>query len=203
VEFLYIKSILGLITSGIVSGSTAKIRTLIQIINTQYQVVGEVMPNGKLILCLCTLLFMLWGCSAPSTNVSNASWKTYTNSRYGFEFPYPSNWETLAAPSNDDGIAFVSPRNQSVEIRGWASNQLSDVTPQESDTKIPTSPNFKTVQGVSGMLLVDVGHSVSSMTMTLTQNQVKYYWQGRSPSQEFPDYYRLFYYIAQQYRITK
>jgi hypothetical protein len=41
------------------------------------------------------------------------------------------------------------------------------------------------------------------MTLTLTQSQVKYYLRGRSKSQDFQDYYRLFYYIAQQYRISK
>ncbi|WP_066379358.1 MULTISPECIES: hypothetical protein [unclassified Anabaena] len=146
--------------------------------------------NGKLIVYICTLCFMLWGCSAPG-------WKTYSNSRYGFGFPYPSNWEALAAPSNDDGMAFVSPRNKTVEIRGWASNQLS------AASNTATSPNFQTVQGVSGVLLVEVGDTVSSMQLTLEQNQVRYYWQGRSPSPEFPDYYRLFDYIAQQYRIPE
>ena len=52
-------------------------------------------------------------------------------------------------------------------------------------------------------MLIEVGQEVSSMTLTLTQGQVKYYWQGRSQSQEFQDYYRLFYYIAQQYRIRR
>ena len=53
------------------------------------------------------------------------------------------------------------------------------------------------------MLVVEVGQQVSSMTLTLTQGQVKYYWQGQSNSQEFQNYYRLFYYIAQQYRIPR
>jgi hypothetical protein len=64
-------------------------------------------------------------------------------------------------------------------------------------------PNFQTAQGISGVLLVEVNQQVGSMTLTLTQGQVKYYWQGRSKSQDFQDYYRLFYYIAQQYRIPK
>ncbi|OYD92930.1 hypothetical protein CDG76_19685, partial [Nostoc sp. 'Peltigera membranacea cyanobiont' 210A] len=58
-------------------------------------------------------------------------------------------------------------------------------------------------QGVAGVLLVEVERGVSSMTLTLTQSQVKYHLQGRSKSQEFQNYYRLFYYIAQQYRISK
>jgi hypothetical protein len=64
-------------------------------------------------------------------------------------------------------------------------------------------PNFQTTQGVSGVLVVEVDRGVGSMTLTLTQEQVKYCWQGKSKSQEFQDYYRLFYYIAQQYRISK
>jgi hypothetical protein len=35
----------------------------------------------------------------------------------------------------------------------------------------------------------------------LSQNKVKYYWQGRCNSQDFDQYYRFFYYIAQQYKI--
>ena len=149
------------------------------------------------------LLIILWGCTANDFNAGAIAWKTYSNSRYGFEFPYPSNWTSLAAPANDDGIAFFSPQDNSVEIRGWASQQLpnSIVTDQESVKKI--KPNFQTAQGVSGVLVVEVDQQVGSMTLTLTQSQVKYYWQGRSKSQEFQNYYRFFYYIAQQYRIPK
>lgn len=148
------------------------------------------------------LLIILWGCTANDFNAGAIAWKTYSNSRYGFEFPYPSNWTSLAAPANDDGIAF-SLHDNSVEIRGWASHQLpnSSVINQESIKKIKS--NFQTTQGVSGVLVVEVDQRVGLMTLTLTQSQVKYYWQGRSKSQEFPDYYRLFYYIAQQYRISK
>ncbi|MEH2444225.1 MAG: hypothetical protein V7K18_00110 [Nostoc sp.] len=149
------------------------------------------------------LFIILWGCTANDFNGGAITWKTYSNSRYGFEFPYPSNWTSLAAPENDDGIVFISPQNKTVEIRGWASQQLpnSIVTDQNSVKKI--NPNFQTAQGVSGVLVVEVDKGVGSMTLTLTQSQVKYYWQGRSKSQEFQDYYRLFYYIAQQYRISK
>ncbi|MEH1818166.1 MAG: hypothetical protein V7L31_03555 [Nostoc sp.] len=149
------------------------------------------------------LLIILWGCTANDFNAGAITWKTYTNSRYGFEFLYPSNWTPLAAPANDDGIAFISAQDNSVEIRGWASHQLpnSIVTDQESVKKI--KPNFQTTQGVSGVVVVEVDQQVGSMTLTLTQGQVKYYLRGRSKSQKFQDYYRLFYYIAQQYRITK
>jgi hypothetical protein len=149
------------------------------------------------------LLIILWGCTANNFNAGGITWKTYSNSRYGFEFPYPSNWTSLAAPENDDGIAFISPQNNTVEIRGWASQQLLNpiVTEQEPVKKL--KPNFQTAQGISGVLLVEVNQQVGSMTLTLTHGQVKYYWQGRSKSKDFQDYYRLFYYIAQQYRIPK
>ncbi|MEH1853252.1 MAG: hypothetical protein V7L11_16635 [Nostoc sp.] len=149
------------------------------------------------------LLIILWGCTANDFNAGAIAWKTYTNSRYGFEFSYPSNWISLAAPANDDGIAFISPQDNSVEIRGWASHQLPNslVIDKESVKKI--KPNFQTIQGVSGVVVVEVDQQVGSMTLTLTQGQVKYYLRGRSKSQKFQDYYRLFYYIAQQYRITK
>lgn len=142
------------------------------------------------------LLLILYGCFTPSLDVTDMTWNIYKNSRYGFEFPYPSNWKTLATPTNADGIVFVSPKNNTVEIRAWASNQiLESITPEK--------PNFQTTQGLTGILAVEVGNSVSSMTLTLTQNQVKYNWQGRTPSQEFQNYYPLFYYIAQQYRVSR
>ncbi|MEH2184130.1 hypothetical protein [Nostoc sp.] len=145
------------------------------------------------------LLVMLSGCTANDFNAKAIAWKTYSNSRYGFEFPYPSNWTSLAASENGDGIAFISPQDNSVEIRGWASHQLPN--DQESMKKIKS--NFQTAQGVSGVLVVEVDRQAGSMTLTLTQSQVKYHLQGRSKSQEFQNYYRLFYYIAQQYQISK
>ena len=147
------------------------------------------------------LLMMLCGC-VTGFNAGTITWKTYSNYRYGFEFPYPSNWTALAAPENGDGIALVSPESNSVEIRGWASNQLPDSTTDKKAMKKINS-NFQTTQGVSGVLVVEVNQQVSSMTLTLTQGQVNYYWQGRSESKKFKDYYRFFYYIAQQYRIPK
>lgn len=147
------------------------------------------------------LLMILWGCSAPSFNAANVAWDTYKNSRYGFEFPYPSNWTTLTAPENNDGIAFVSPDNDSVQIRGWAVNRLPKTGIEDRNFETAINPNFQTVQGMPGVMLVEVTPQAGLMTLTLTQAEVKYYWQGRSQSQEFPNYYRLFYYIAQQYRI--
>ncbi len=149
------------------------------------------------------LIIMLWGCATSSFNTSGVRWKTYSNSRYSFEFPYPSSWASLAAPDNNDGIVFVSPQKNSVEIRAWAGNRLPEPLNKNRDVKTTINPNFQTVQGVSGVLVVDVDPQVSLMTLTLTQGRIKYYWQGRSQSQEFQDYYSLFYYIAQQYRIPK
>ncbi|MFN6519200.1 MAG: hypothetical protein RMY29_032555 [Nostoc sp. CreGUA01] len=149
------------------------------------------------------LLIILWGCTATDLNVEAITWKTYSNSRYGFEFPYPSNWTSLAPPENDDGIGFISPDNNSVEIRGWAIQQLPNLIVKEREFGKKIKPNFQTAQGISGVLVVEVDRQATSMTLTLTHNQVKYHWQGRSNSKEFPNYYRLFYYIAQQYRIPK
>ena len=147
------------------------------------------------------LVMMLWGCTAPGFNASNVSWKTYINNRYGFEFPYPSNWNPLPPPDNNDGIAIVSPRTDAVEIRSWAGNRLPD--PVSRDAKVTVNTNFKTAQGIPGVMVVEVGQQVSLMTLTITQGQVKYYWQGRSPSQDFTEYYRFFYYIAQRYKVPQ
>jgi len=148
------------------------------------------------------LSLILCGCNAPSFINSGVTWKTYTNSRYGFEFLYPSTWTSLPPPENNDGIAFVSPQNTKVEIRGWAGNELPDAIITDKNAKKTINPNFKTNQGVSGVLEVEVGSQESLMTLTLTTPQVKYYWQGRSPASEFSNYYRVFYYIAQEYRVS-
>jgi hypothetical protein len=148
------------------------------------------------------LLMMLWGCTTPSFRASNVTWKTYTNNRYGFEFPYPSNWNISSKPENDDGIAFVSPENNTVEIRAWASNRLDPIIPPDK-TKTSVNPNFKTAQGIPGVMVVEVGQEISSITLTITHDQVKYNWRGQSPSQDFTNYYRFFSYIARQYKVRK
>ncbi|MEA5582970.1 hypothetical protein VB620_16675 [Nodularia harveyana UHCC-0300] len=145
------------------------------------------------------LLLSLWSCTATSLPAPNVTWDTYTNSRYGFEFPYPNNWNALPAKTNNDGIILVSSKNNSVEIRAWAANRLPESIATNSQTTI--NPNFKTAQGVSGVLLVEIDQQISSMTLSLTQDQVEYHWQARSENQDFSDYYNLFYYIAYQYRI--
>src|SRR5689334_4305551 len=87
------------------------------------------------------LLIMLWSCTATNFNVEAITWKTYSNSRYGFGFPYPSNWTSLAAPENDDGIGFISPQNNSVEIRGWASHQLPNSIDKSRESGKKIKPN--------------------------------------------------------------
>jgi hypothetical protein len=154
---------------------------------------------GQKATCILVLLG-LWGCKAFDST-STTPWKTYSNQRYGFEFLYPSNWIELPSPENNDGSAFVSPEKKSLSIRGWAGNQLQ--TPISEDKTAKRISNFKTNQGVSGVLVVEIGREISTMTLIISGKQVKYYWQGQSASQDFDNYYRFFYYIAQQYRILK
>ncbi|TVP63881.1 MAG: hypothetical protein EA343_06675 [Nodularia sp. (in: Bacteria)] len=171
------------------STTTVKTCSLKQKIYTKIQSLG-----GK-----TALLLSLWSCTATSFPAPGVTWNTYHNYRYGFEFPYPSNWNALPAKANNDGIILVSPKNDSVEIRSWAAYRLPDsMTPNRQTTN---QPNFQTGQGVSGVLLVEIDQQISSMTLSLIQDEVEYYWQARSQNQEFSDYYDLFYYIAYQYRI--
>jgi len=149
------------------------------------------------------LAVTLGGCSGSNKTTSVPRWEIYTNPRYNFEFPHPSNWTTLPAPDNGDGQVFVSPQNPEVDIRGWAGNRLPNWENKHKNARKSINYNFQTAQGVSGVLTVEVGKQVSTMKLTLNQEQIRYYWQGRAPSQEFGNYYNAFYYIAQQYRIPK
>lgn len=148
------------------------------------------------------LSLILWGCGVPSFQGDDKSWKTYKNARYGFEFPYPSNWQEVK-PDNDDGIIFISPKKSSVEIRGWAGNQLFKNTNTQGNTKKSINPNFKNAQGISGVMTVEIGETESKIAIKFYQGDLKYQWQGKAPSQEFDDYYRFFYYIAQHYRLPQ
>ncbi|WP_235006702.1 hypothetical protein [Calothrix rhizosoleniae] len=148
------------------------------------------------------LSLALSACGVPSFQGERNSWKTYKNSRYGFEFPYPSNWEEVK-PDNDDGIVFISPQKKSVEIRGWAGNQLLTNTNTSSNRKKSINPNFKNIQGIAGVMTVEIGTTESIVAIKFNQGGVKYYWQGKAPSSEFNDYYRFFYYIAQHYRLPQ
>ncbi|MDJ0796092.1 MAG: hypothetical protein QNJ51_04515 [Calothrix sp. MO_167.B12] len=148
------------------------------------------------------LSLALWGCGAPSFQGDNKSWKIYKNSRYGFEFPYPSNWQEVK-PDNDDGIVFISPQKSSVQIRGWAGYQLFNNRNTTRNTKKSINPNFQNIQGISGVMTVEIGETESKIVIRFHQGEVKYYWQGKAPSQEFDDYYRFFYYIAENYRLPQ
>ncbi len=129
------------------------------------------------------------------------SWQTYRNPRYNFEFPFPSNWIAEPPPDNQDGQAFHDPQNAQAEIRGWAAHQIKPIAKPKSGTLPSLKPNFTTEQGLPGELQVNIGPEISSMKLVLEQGDIRYNWQGRSPSQQFDDYYRFFYYSARQYRV--
>lgn len=147
-------------------------------------------------------LYLTWGCSTQNLQRYENAWKIYKNYRYGFEFPYPSNWQEMR-PVNGDGIIFISPTKNSVKIIAWAGNQLFSHTNRDRNTRISTNPNFKNVQGISGVMTIETGVTESIITLKFARNQIKYYWQGKAPSQEFDDYYRFFHYIAQNYRLSE
>jgi hypothetical protein len=135
------------------------------------------------------------------------TWTIYRNSRYSFEFPYPSNWESFPMPDNRDGRAFRDSMHPNVEIRGWAANQLPAIDrPSYRNRLTNASPaqlqNFTTQQGFTGQLQVEVGAKTSLMTLTLSRGKVQYYWQGQCDSKLFANYFRLFYYMASQYRLS-
>lgn len=164
---------------------------------------------AKLLLTLAISGFLLLGCRATDLELPDR-WSTYQNPRYDFEFPYPSNWTPAPMPDNLDGRAFRDPQNPTAEIRGWAANQLSGILNETEENRAPSQhqhsstefpQNFTTEQGVTGKLQVNIGPQTSSMTLTLTQEQVQYNWQGECQSEQFAQYYRFFNEIARQYRI--
>lgn len=160
---------------------------------------------GKLVICIMPVVFMLLSCRASNLGMPN-SWETYHNPRYGFEFPYPSNWIPFPMPDNRDGRAFRDPKNPNLEIRGWAGNKLPEIqasSPKKSakDSPKPQLQNFETDQGLTGELQVVVGSDISLMTLTLSQGKVQYNWQGQCESKRFANNYRFFYYVATQYSL--
>ncbi|MGD1874672.1 MAG: hypothetical protein ACFB02_16660 [Mastigocoleus sp.] len=157
--------------------------------------------RGLVVSLFISLLFF-FGCNLPGFN-NSISWKSYTNSRYGFEFPYPANWESLPPPENNDGIVFILPKTKSVRIQGWAGNRLPESISKDEKSTREVNSNFQTRQGVSGNLVVEVGSELSYMTLIIVHEKLHYYWQGRSPSKDFQDYYRLFDYIARRYKINQ
>jgi hypothetical protein len=76
--------------------------------------------------------------SPTATVVSTSDWKTYTNTKYGFEFQYPSDWIDLASKpedvsffkSIDDQINVVVKKSTSID---QLIQELS-ITNQESVT---------------------------------------------------------------------
>ncbi|MCP6760927.1 MAG: hypothetical protein NHB32_19775 [Fischerella sp. CENA71] len=157
--------------------------------------------NLRYFIYAIALSVIIGSCTTtPDFNISNQTWKIYSNARYGFEFPYPSTWKSLPS-DNGDGIVFISPRNNTVEIRSWAGMQLPEVIIPEQNAKTSIDPNFTTAQGVSGVLTVEVGQQEGVMTLKLAQGKLKYCWQAKAPRSEFNNYYRFFDYIASSYKI--
>ena len=140
-----------------------------------------------------------WGCNANDFQVKNVTWNTYKNNRYGFEFPYPNTWQELRKPDNSDGVVLVLPNKENLEIRSYASKPVLEFSPKTQEQGY----NFRTNQGVFSVLTVEVREKVTVIKLTITQAELEYYWQGQSESQDFQNYYRLFYYIAQEYKISQ
>ncbi|MBD2390230.1 hypothetical protein [Aphanizomenon flos-aquae] len=160
-------------------------------------------PYVQKILCTTTLsiglYLMLWGCIDNDFQVKDVRWKTYKNNRYGFEFPYPNTWQELKNPDNSDGVVLVLPNKKNLEIRYYASKPLLKFS-RKTQGKVY---NFRTNQGVFSVLTVEVREKVTVIKLTITQEKLEYFWQGQSDSQEFKKYYRLFYYMAQEYKINR
>jgi hypothetical protein len=160
-------------------------------------------PYVQKILCTTTLsiglYLMLWGCIDNDFQVKDVTWKTYKNNRYGFEFPYPNTWQELKNPDNSDGVVLVLPNKKNLEIRSYASKPLLKFS-RKTQGKVY---NFRTNQGVFSVLTVEVREKVTVIKLTITQEKLEYFWQGQSDSQEFKKYYRLFYHMAQEYKINR
>lgn len=137
------------------------------------------------------LALLLTSCAA----VQPERLSQYRNTRYGFEFAYPSRWQPIPPPDNFDGQAFQDPDSPETEIRGWA-RQILPKQPKD-----PLKLNFTTDQGLQGELQTEIGREISTLTLTLRQGAIQYIWQARSPNDRFAEQYRLFYNIARQYRV--
>ncbi|NET30975.1 MAG: hypothetical protein F6K19_03100 [Cyanothece sp. SIO1E1] len=156
-------------------------------------------------ICLGASLGLgLVGCGSSDLPLPDA-WSTYRNPRYGFEFPYPSDWVMSANQDGRDGQTFAL-QNSGVELRGWASQNLSTAKSAsddqtQSEITDAAANNFVTEQGIAGNLAVEIDSEISSIQLTLVQEKVVYSWQGISPSDQFADYYKFFDYVARRYRI--
>lgn len=151
------------------------------------------------ITCTVGIGMIFWGCNANNLQPQNQIWKIYKNPRYGFEFPHPNTWQELGNPDNSDGIALAPANQKTVEIRAHVSKPLF-TSPKPNPQPVY---NFRTNQGFSGVMSIEVGDQVTVIKLTITQAELEYHWQGKSSSQEFANYYRLFYYIAQEYKISQ
>ncbi|MFQ3615734.1 MAG: hypothetical protein SNJ57_05530 [Cyanobacteriota bacterium] len=153
-------------------------------------------------LFLSLIVGLVSSCSQPAVG-ERRTWKIYQNPNYGFEFPYPDNWVPAPLSDGQDGRRFRNPYSMDVEILGWASHVSSTLGDSSEQVRrsVLAAPNFMTRQGVRGQLRVEIGTTVSLMTLTLAEEGVVYFWQGRSPSDQFAQYYEFFDYVAQQYSI--
>lgn len=149
---------------------------------------------------LAIVLLLLGSCSARSIH-SAVSVKTYKNQRFGFESIYPETWRATPPPSNLDGQTFYHPQNPDIQISVWAGYQVP--SSQSDRSSANSSQNFTTRQGLSGALTVEVGTQTSLIHLTVVEERVSYHFEGRSPSLEFADYYRLFYDLASEYQIDR
>ncbi|MDB9535529.1 hypothetical protein PN451_06665 [Dolichospermum planctonicum CS-1226] len=161
--------------------------------------VQKILYAATLSLSSC---LMVWGCNANDFQVKDVIWNTYKNDRYGFEFPYPHTWQELRNPDNSDGVVLVLPDKKNLEIRSYASKPVLKFSPKNQEHQEQVY-NFQTNQGVFSVLTVEVREKVTVIKLTITQAELEYSWQGQSDSQDFQNYYRLFYYIAREYKISQ
>lgn len=139
----------------------------------------------------------LSACQIPANYQKNISWQTYANPRFGYQFPYPANWQAEKTPSNLDGQAFYHDDNPKIKMRTWAGYALTPINKGIDHI----NPNFITESGEAGRLQVNIDKENTTMRLTLVKNGIQYHWQGSTPSREFANYYKFFYYVASQYQL--